>query len=319
MKAIRIHRFGGPEVLQLEEVPDLRPGPEEILVRIRAIGVNPVDTYRRSGSNPDLPLPYTPGTDAAGIVEASGHKVRRVKIGERVYTSGTLTGTYAEAALATERQLHPLPEKVSFEQGAAIGVPYATAYRALFQKAQAVPGEVLLVHGATGGVGLAATQLARAAGMIIIGTGGSQKGRDLVAAQGAHHLLDHRAPGYLEQALALTKGRGIDVILEMLANVNLGHDLKILAEQGRVVVIGNRGMVEINPRDAMSRDATILGMMLFNATEAALSSIHAALAAGLENGTLHPVIGQKFPLAEVAQAHQAMMSPGAYGKIILIP
>lgn len=319
MKAIRVHRFGGPEVLKLEEVPELRPGPEEILVRIKAIGVNPVDTYRRSGSNPDLPLPYTPGSDAAGIVEALGAGARRFKIGERVYTSGTRSGAYAEAALCAEAQLHPLPDRVSFEQGAAVGVPYATAYRALFQKARAIPGEAVLVHGATGGVGLAAIQLARAAGMTIIATGGSPEGRDLASAQGADHLLDHREPGYLDRIGSLTEGRGVDLILEMLANVNLAHDLKVLSEGGRVVVIGNRGTVEINPRDAMSRDATILGMILFNASEKELASIHAALGAGLENGTLKPVIGRRFPFQEAAEAHRAVTAPGACGKIILIP
>ncbi|HZR45882.1 MAG TPA: NADPH:quinone reductase [Candidatus Manganitrophaceae bacterium] len=319
MKAIRVHRFGGPEVLKLEEVPDPTPGRGEVLLRIKAIGVNPVDTYRRAGSNPDLKLPYTPGSDAAGRVEAIGEAVRRVKAGDRVYTSGTLTGAYAEAAICDETQLHPLPERASFQQGAAIGVPYATAYRALFQKAHALPGEVVLVHGATGGVGLAAVQLARAAGMKVIGTGGSSKGRELVSEQGAHHLLDHRVPGYLKDALALTGGRGVDVILEMLANANLGEDLNVLAEGGRVVVVGSRGTVEINPRDAMSRDASIFGMILFNAPPEALARIHAALVAGLENGTLRPVIGKTFPLAEAARAHQAVMEPGACGKIVLLP
>src|SRR3569832_66487 len=315
MKAISVHRFGGPEVLTMEEVHDLKTGRGEVLVRIKAVGVNPVDTYRRAGSNPDLKLPHIPGTDAAGLVEAVGEGVLRVTAGERVYTSGTLTGAYAAAALCNETQVHPLPERASFEQGAAIGVPYATAYRALFQKAHGLPGEVVLVHGATGGVGLAAVQLARAAGMTIIATGGSAKGRALVSAQGAHHLLDHRAPGYLEQTLPLTGGRGVDVILEMLANENLGRDLQALAEGGRVVVVGSRGTVEVNPRDAMSRDAAILGMILFNTSPESLARIHAALAAGLENSTLRPVIGREFPLAEAARAHQAVMEPGAYGKI----
>ena len=319
MKAIRVRQFGGPEALKLEEAPDLRPGAGELLIRIEAIGVNPVETYRRSGSNPDLKLPYTPGSDAAGVVGAIGEGVRRFKAGDRVYTSGTLTGAYAEAALCDEAQVHPLPESVLFEQGAAIGVPYATAYRALFQKARALPGETVLVHGATGGVGLAAVQLARAAGLVVLGTGGSEKGRALVSEQGAHHVLDHRAPGYLDRVRLLTEGRGVDVILEMLANVNLGHDLKVAAEGGRIVVIGSRGAVEINPRDAMSQDATILGMLLFNATAKALASIHAALGAGLENGTLRPVIGQALPLAEAARAHRAVMEPGAHGKIVLIP
>ncbi|MCA1849500.1 MAG: NADPH:quinone reductase, partial [Acidobacteria bacterium] len=248
-----------------------------------------------------------------------GEGVMSVGPGSRVYVAGAISGTYAELALCDETQVYPLPEKVSFAQGAAVYVPYATAYRALFQRARVTPGEVVLVHGASGGVGVAALQLARAAGMTVIGTGGTEKGRRLVTEEGAHHVLDHRAPDYLEQAVALTGGRGVDVILEMLANVNLDKDLNILARGGRVVVIGNRGTVEINPRAAMSRDAAILGMSLLNAPAQELTSIHAALIAGLENGTLRPVVGQEMPLADAPRAHEAVLEPGAYGKIVLIP
>ncbi|HUJ75482.1 MAG TPA: NADPH:quinone reductase, partial [bacterium] len=206
-----------------------------------------------------------------------------------------------------------------FAQGAAVNVPYATAYRALFQRAQAQPGETVLVHGASGGVGVASVQMARAAGMFVIGTAGTEKGRRLVAEQGAHHALDHGVPGYLDQIMKITRGRGVDLVLEMLANVNLGKDLTLLAPRGRVVVIGSRGPVEINPRDTMRRDASILGFTLLNATRQELASIHAALVAGLESGTLRPIVGQEMPLAEAARAHQAVMEPGAYGKVVLIP
>lgn len=320
MKAIRVREFGGPEVMRLEEIPDPQPGPEDVVVRVRAVGVNPVDTYIRSGLYPLKPaLPYTPGLDAAGVVEAIGPDLRGVAVGERVYTAGTISGAYADLALCKASQVHPLPERINFAQGAAVHIPYATAYRALLQRAHALPGEKVLVHGASGGVGVAAVQLARAAGMTVIGTAGTERGRRLVAEQGAQHVLDHHAPGYLEQILALTRGRGVDVVLEMLANVNLGKDLTILAPRGRVVVIGSRGTVEINPRDAMARDASILGMVLLIAPEHEAMQIHRALVAGLENGTLRPVVGQEMPLAEAPRAHQAVMEPGAYGKIVLIP
>ncbi len=319
MKAIRIHQFGGPEVLKLEELPELMPGPGQVLVRVRAAGVNPVDAYIRSGTYAIKPaLPYTPGHDAAGLVEAIGAGVSGPRVGDRVYTAGTLSGAYAELALCEASQLYPLPERVSFAQGAALGVPYATAYRALFQRAGARPGETVLVHGATGGVGSAAVQLARAAGLTVIGTGSSEKGRRLVAEQGADQVLDHSASGYLQLIPELTGGRGVDVILEMLADVNLGQDLTLLAPGGRVVVIGSRGTVEINPRDAMSRDAAILGMVLFNTPEAERRAIHAALRAGLANGTLRPVIREELPLTEAARAHELVMAPGACGKIVLI-
>lgn len=319
MKAIRVHQFGEPDVMKQETVPDPQPGPGEVLVWIKAAGVNPVDAYIRAGAYTKPPLPYTPGLDAAGTVEALGTGVRGLAVGDRVYVAGTISGAYAEKALCKVEQVHPLPGRVTFAQGAGVNVPYATAYRALFYRAHAKAGEVLLVHGASGGVGIASVQIARAAGLTVIGTAGTERGRALVKEQGAHHVLDHRTPNYLDQIVALTEGRGVDVILEMLANVNLGKDLTVLAKGGRVVVIGSRGTVEINPRDAMARDAAILGMTLFNTSEQDTASIHAALVAGLENGTLRPVVGKELPLAEAPQAHKAVMEPGAYGKIILIP
>ncbi len=303
----------------LEDMPDLHAGPKQVLVRVKAAGVNPTDTYTRSGTSRRPPLPYTPGIDAAGTVESVGEGVTGVKVGARVYLSGTINGAYAEQALCEEYQVHPLPDKVTFAQGAGVSIPYATAYRALFQLAKATPGEIVLVHGASGGVGVAAVQFARAAGMKVIGTGGSERGRKLAIEQGAHHVLDHRAPNYLDQLQPLTQGHGVDVILEMLANVNLDTDLKTLAKGGRVVVIGSRGRVEIDPRDAMTRDASILGMLLFNITPQQAFTIHSALYAGLEDGTLGPVVGKEIPLAEAPRAHREVMEPGAYGKIVLIP
>ena len=320
MRAIRVREFGAPEVMRLEEVPDPKPGAGQVVVRVRAAGVNPVDTYVRTGAYAVKPsLPYTPGMDAAGVVDSVGPDVAGVKAGDRVCVAGTLSGAYAELALCKASQVHRLPEPLSFAQGAGVNIPYATAYRALFfLRARVLPGEIVLVHGASGGVGVAAVQIARAAGMIVIGTAGTDRGRKLVAEQGAHYVLDHRSSDYLKQVMELTSGRGVDYILEMLANVNLAKDLGILALGGRVVVIGNRGTIEIDPRMTMSRDATILGMSLLNTGERELGAIHAALVAGLENGTLRPVVGQEMPLADAARAHKAMMEPGAYGKIVLI-
>ena len=319
MKAIRVAAFGGPDVLRLEEVPTPKPGPDEVLVRIHASGVNPVETYIRAGTYARLPeLPYTPGNDGAGVVEQLGAKVSEFTAGDRVYTTGSPSGTYAEFALCKKEQVQPLPANISFAQGAAMGTPYATAYRALLQRASGEQGETVLVHGASGGVGTAAVQLARARGLRVFGTAGSDEGRKLVREQGADEVFDHRAPDHFEQIMKATDGHGVDVILEMLANVNLGKDLTILAKGGRVVIIGSRGSVEINPRDTMQRDADVRGMILPNTPPAEMASIHAALVAGLENGTLHPVIGKEFPLAEAARAHRAVMESGALGKIVLV-
>jgi NADPH2:quinone reductase len=320
MKAIRVQEFGDPSVLQVQDVEDLHPEPSQVVVRVHAVGVNPVDTYIRSGAYAIRPpLPYTPGTDAAGVIAAVGDAVTRFSVGDRVYTAGTISGAYAEKALCWEHQAHPLADAVSFAQGAAVNVPYATAHRALFGKAGARPGETVLVHGASGGVGTAAVQIATAQGITVIGTAGTDSGRAQVLEQGASHALDHHAPDYLQQVLALTQGNGVDVVLEMLANVNLGKDLTVLARGGRVVIIGSRGAAEINPRDVMARDACIHGMVLFNTPEKELAGIHAALVAGLRNGTLRPVIAQELPLSEAPKAHEAVMTAGAHGKIVLLP
>ncbi len=317
MKAIRVHEFGGPETLRLEETADPQPGPGQVLVRVEAIGINPVDTYIRSGSYGKRPLPYTPGSDAAGTVEIVGEGVLAVKAGDRVYLAGTITGAYAEKALCTAAQVRPLPAQLSFAQGAAVHVPYYTAYFGLHNRARALPGEVLLVHGASGGVGLAAVQIARAAGLTVIGTAGSERGRRLVADQGARHVLDHTQEGYLDEIKALTGGKGVHVILEMLANINLPRDLGALAQDGRVVIIGSRGPVEIDPRLTMVKNLSILGMSLSNATETETARLHAALGAGLANGILVPIVAQEFPLADAPRAHEAIMASGAHGKIVL--
>ena len=320
MKAVRVHEFGGPEVLRLEEVATPKPGPGQVLVRLHATGVNPVETYIRAGTYGRWPeLPHTPGNDGAGVVEQVGADVSEFKAGDHVYTSGSISGTYAEFALCRKEQVHPLPAKVSFAQGAAMGTPYATAYRGLLQRAAAKPGERVLVHGASGGVGTATVQLARARGLRVFGTAGSDDGINLTRQQGAHEVFDHRAPDHFEQIMKATGGHGVDVIVEMLANVNLGKDLTILAKGGRVVIIGSRGPVEIDPRNTMQRDADVRGMTLPNTPPAELASIHAALVAGLENGTLRPVIGKEFPLSDAAQAHRAVMESGALGKIVLVP
>lgn len=319
MKAILVREFGGPEVLKLEEVPTPRPAAGQVLVRIHAAGVNPYDTYMRNGTYAvKPPLPYTPGSDAAGTVESVGEGVARVKPGDRVYTAKTLTGAYAEYALTLEGQVHPLPEKISYAQGAGVWVPYGTAYHALHQVAKALAGETLLIHGASGGVGIAAIQIARAIGLTIFGTAGTSKGIELAKREGAHRMFDHTQTGYADQILRATGSRGVDVILEMLANVNLGQDLKLLATNGRVIVIGSRGDVSIAPRDLMSRRASVHAFTLWAVTEAEEKEIHAGLFAGLENATLRPVVGKQIPLAEASRAHKEILEPGAAGKIVLL-
>jgi len=225
MKAILVREFGGPDVLKLEEVPTPKPAAGEVLVRIHAAGVNPYDTYMRAGTYPRKPpLPYTPGSDGAGVVEAVGEGVKKVKRGDRVYTTQTLSGAYAEYALALEHQVHPLSAKISFSQGAGVWVPYGTAYHALYHSAKAHASETVLVHGASGGVGIAAVQIARSMGLMILGTAGTPTGLEITKREGAHQVFDHHKTGYQEEILKATGNRGVDIILEMLANVNLAYD-----------------------------------------------------------------------------------------------
>ncbi len=320
MKAILVREFGGPEVLKFEEAPTPKPGAGQVLVRIHAAGVNPYDTYMRSGTYAvKPPLPYTPGSDAAGVIDAVGEGVKKVKPGDRVYTAKTVTGAYAQYALALEEQVHPLPEKISFGQGAGVWVPYGTAYHALHHSAKARASETVLVHGASGGVGIASVQFARAMGLTVFGTAGTQKGLELVRREGAHQVFDHSKTGYQEEILRATGGRGLDIILEMLANVNLAHDLKLLATRGRVIVIGNRGEVTINARELMGRRASIRAFTLWGITPSEENEIHAGIAAGLANGTLRPIVGKELPLAEAVRAHKEILEPGAAGKMVLVP
>ncbi len=320
MKAILVRDTGGPEVMKLETVPDPKPGPGQVVVKVEAAGVNPVDTYIRAGISYRKPdMPWTPGYDAGGVVKAVGSGVKSYKPGDRVYTARTVSGAYAELVLCEEHQVHRLSDKLTFAQGASIGVPYGAAHRSLYGRAKGVRGETVLVHGASGGVGTAAVQLARAGGFTVIGTAGTDEGLALVLKEGAHHALNHREPDYEKKIAELSGGRGVNVILEMLANVNLRRDLDLLAPRGRVVVIGSRGAIEIDPRATMTKDSAILGMSLMNSSAEELSEIYGDLVKGFDAGTLRPIVGRKFPLTEAPKAHAAVMEPGARGKIVLIP
>lgn len=325
MRAIVVREFGGPEVMKVENADAFTPGPSQVVVRVHAAGINPVDTYIRSGTYAvKPPLPYTPGIDGAGEIAAVGADVTNLRAGQRVYiindnSGAPRTGTYAEQTLCAATQVKPLPGSVSYAQGAAIGVPYGTVYYALFKRASARPGETVLVHGASGGVGLAAVQVARAHDMTVIGTAGSERGMQVVKDNGADVVINHKEDNVVEAVSKATGGRGVDIVLEMNAHLNLDKDLTMLARYGRIVLIGNRGRIEIDPRGAMGREAAILGMVLFNLPPADLQWIHAAIGVGLANGSLKPIVNREFALADAPRAHQQVMDSGALGKLVLVP
>lgn len=321
MKAIIVHQFGGPQVLQYESnvpVPKVTES-GHVLLRVRAAGINPVDTYIRAGTYARKPqLPFIPGADCAGIVEEVGSGVTRFKKGDRVFSGSVLSGSYAEYAVASANTVQPLPNGLTFEQGAAIPVPYYTAYRALCIRARAKPGEVVLVHGASGGVGVAAVQIARAYGMKVFGTAGSQRGLEVAEEAGAHFVFNHNEDSYMEAMKTETERLGgVNVIIENAAHVNLGKDLPLLAKGGRVSIVGSRGPVEVNPRDTMSREADIMGVLLFNASEEETRQTFAAIQGGMEAGWLRPIVGKEFTLKDASHAHQEIIAGKALGKMVL--
>ena len=319
MEAIVVREYGDESVLKLEDIDKPAPGAGEVLVEVKAAGVNPVDTYVRQGNHISAPpVPFTPGKDGAGVVAEVGEGVTKVSVGDRVYLAGSISGTYAEYALCTEDQVYHLPDNTSFEQGAGIFVPYATAYRALFKKARVKAGESVLIHGASGAVGIAAIQWARNAGLEVHGTASTNEGMDLILKCGSASAHDHGGEGYME-GIRVASGGGVDVILEMLANVNLVNDFEVLKKWGRIVVIGSRGPIEFDPRLTMTNEATIAGMSLFNATSEEFEEIHSAIQKGLAEWYLSPVVNRTFPLVDASKAHYEVINSKAFGKIVLKP
>lgn len=323
MKALRIHAFGPASNLGIEDIPTPTPGPEDVLVRIHRAGVNPVDTYIRSGAYASLPtLPYTPGHDGAGVIAAVGTSVKKWRTGDRVYIAGSLSGTCAEFALCRADQIFSLPDIASFDTGAALGIPYATAAIALFHHASLASSQHLLVRGAGGGVGFAAVQLALDEGAKPIAIAGSPSARtSLAAILGTHYVLNSAstAESIEQQVLELTGGKGVELLLETAAQDHLGADLRLLAQDGTALVVGSRGTATILPRDLMARNACLRGVMLMRSPAAALAAAHARLARLLAAGKLTAPVHATLPLADGARAHEMQLERGLFGKILLAP
>jgi len=323
MKAIVVRQTGEPHVMKVENVEIPTISKNDVLVKIEAVGVNPVETYIRgakAGYNPTLP--YTPGKDGSGIVVAVGEDVKNLKVNDRVWTSNSLSGTYGQYSVIPSGCAHILPDNISFEEGAGLFVPYGTAFHAIQHRGQLLQGNTVLIHGASGGVGIAILQfLSKWPSLKIIGTAGTQEGLDLVLRNGAHFAVNHREPGYTDKLFELTEKKGFDVIFEMLANINLPNDFKLISMGGKIVIIGSRGPVEITPRDLMIKRADLRGVALLTATPQEKIEIVDAIQKGLIEGSLKPIIWKRYTLEQAPLAHTEIISPegGAKGKIILKP
>ncbi|XP_077545800.1 quinone oxidoreductase-like isoform X2 [Haemaphysalis longicornis] len=298
----------------------------KVLVRVKAAGVNPVDTYIREGSfGYSFSLPYTPGKDGAGIVEQVGKGVMGLQEGDRVFFSNrnmaNKHGSCAQYSLLDDTDVWKLPEAVSFTKGAALGVPYFTAYRALVLKAKTQASHRVLIHGASGSVGTACVQIAKhKLGATVAGTAGTPHGMELVKSLGADFTTCHREKDYLPKITEWAGGQGVNVIIEMLANVNLAHDLELLGQNGIVIVVGNRGSIKIDPRDMMRKETSIMGTALFSSTPEEWQATARFVAEGLEAGWLNPVVERTYPLAGAKDAHHDIInSPGAKGHLVIDP
>lgn len=286
-----------------------------------ATGVNPVDTYIRSGKYKNLPiLPYIPGKDGAGIVHSIGMNVTSFNIGERVYFFGSITGSYAQYTICSITNVFSLPIDITFAQGACLGTPAFTAYRALFDKGKAKPGERIFIHGASGGVGLFTVEMAKSIGLEVIGTAGTSEGIEAVLNAGASEVFNHHDAHYIED-IQRKYPQGFDICIEMLASSNLNIDFSLMAMNGRIVIVGSRGSIEINPRDIMTKELEVYGVMLFNSSPHEIYRTASFIDALLKHHQLNPIISLTLPLNEAPTAHAEIIERNRFhvGNIVLIP
>jgi NADPH:quinone reductase len=321
MKAIRVDAFGGVEVLQFVERSKPEPREGEVLVRVEASGLNYSDVMQREGLYPGGPKPpYFPGVEAAGVVESMGAQSNiSTPVGSRVMCL-TAGGAQAEYVLAHERACIPLPDKISFAEGAAFPVQYLTAYHALTTLAHATEGETVLIHAAGGGVGTAAVQIARLLGLRVVGTASTQAKRERVFELGAE-----RAVGYEDfeaAAREITGGRGPDIILETVGGDVMRRSLALLPSLGRMVIIGfaSRESPAIDSLKLLFRSQGVLGFHLNAILERCelMQASVARLLSWLSVGQLKIQIGHTLSLSEIRQAHQLLASRQNYGKVVLL-
>jgi NADPH2:quinone reductase len=324
MKAVRIHTYGGPNVLVYEEVTTPQPAAGQVLVHVRAASVNPIDVAVRENR---FPTPKQPpkiiGSDGAGVVEAVGPGVTAVHPGDEVVFSGLgvgSEGSYAEYAVLAEVQAVPKPAGLSFVEAAAMGLVFPTAYYGLTRRAALRPGETVLVQGAAGGVGSAAVQLAVALGGRVLGVVSSEEAAARVRELGAAATIDRSTTDVAEAARRLTESRGVDVIVEVAGSDNLAADVQAVAKGGRIVVIGagSAPQAPLPLGAAIAIDASILFMSVNNAGRAGVAEMMREIGGLVEAGKVQPVVGAVLRLEEARRAHE-LLAGRHFGKIVLEP
>ncbi|KAJ8907161.1 hypothetical protein NDN08_003643 [Rhodosorus marinus] len=321
-QAIRVAEFGGPEQLVEMEYDVPSPSAGNVLVKVEAAGVNPVEIYIRQGKYAKQPeLPYTPGTEGAGTVAEVGKGVKGLKVGDRVFLTDTVSGhgTYAQYCLSPSNAVHLLPDNSSFEIGASIGIAYRTAWRALFLKSKMKKGDLVLVHGASGGVGMASLQLGKDFGARMVGTAGSPEGMEFIKSLGAEKAFDHTYKEYISELNEFSPN-GYGLILTMRAHSNLGKDTVLVANGGKIVIVGAQGSSTINPRRLMSKEATIQGLMTWNFTETETKQFVDFISEKLKTEKIVPCVDEKYKLSDAKDAHQHIdRSVASKGKVLLVP
>jgi len=324
MKAVRIHEYGGPEVLVYEDVDRPSPNAGQVLVRVKAAAVNAVDVAVRRNSFPTPKQPpKTLGSDGAGVVEAVGPEVEGVAPGDEVFFSGLgvgSEGTYAEYVLIVPVQAVPKPAAVTFEEAASLGVAFSTAWYGLVRRAALAAGETVLVQGGAGGVGSAAVQLAGARGARVLATVSNPADAARVAELGADATIDRTATDVASEVKRLTDGKGVDVIVELVLSANLAADLGMIAKGGRIVGIGAgpEPTVTVPSGAAIAVDATVLFTNSGNAGRAGTAEVLAEVAQLVAQGKLRPVVGHVLPLSQAREAHE-LLAGRHFGKIVLVP
>lgn len=322
MKAIVFDKIGGPDVLKLGEVPKPQPAPGTVLIRNRAAGINFADTLFRQGQYLVAPkLPDTPGLEAAGEIEALGQGVSGLRAGMRVAALGSKA--YAEYMLAPAAQIIPLPDSVSFEEGAAFPVQTLTAWHMLHTAHRTAPGQTVLVHSAAGGVGIVAIQIAKAAGARVIGTVSNEAKMKLAKQYGADEVINYASGDFAAETMKLTGGRGVDLILDAVGGPTLTKGLTCLAPFGHLILYGRSGGVPepLNLFSLFERSIKVSGFVLYTA-----NAVPDVMRRGIEesfklmrDGKLKMLVGKSFPLAQAAEAHRFMESRASVGKLVLIP